>query len=283
MTHYEDYEYSPEDVEFSEILEDLLLMQSRMRTGNDTESTSIPYEHYRTVHRLNELCRGRQITANSGQLLTPIKDDRGNVVAMSPCYGSATGVFEGIAVNMDENGKPVIGLQILLETTGTDSPVHRSNTSTYAFAPLDSSNFILDIDIADILPEKDDPIAEDIDTYLLDETIDLQSLTTLFQDVIYPMGELQRDMYMRYLNKIATFDRITAITSIGLSMEDDGASIYQGLDGSYCADGVFDGFTLVNCENGEGDYSPKLIALFIDEDGDEMGVFVDDIQAIQLR
>lgn len=252
-----------------------------------TAVNTVLIEYQDTLSRIYRHCEGNYITATGDQMCFPvINEETGELQGMTIGVGGFKGRFCSVDIHNIQD-QLMIGISLVYLPPQTQTtPVSKTGTTYVVFAPFVHSTYhVHEEDFLTPLPEEDDEVAMDIDEALLSKSIDFPKLIALFQDPSKEWSDLQEDVYLRYLNKIATFRHITALAPYGLKIESDSGhmGMYESEEGLFLLDGEFDGFQLAVLQGEDGILHSKLLVAAVDPKGNRMSVIAEDITDIQLK
>lgn len=250
-----------------------------------TDLSDIMNRYQPCVKTIAEYCNTREITATGSNLIIPEFDDDGRFQGLIKTQGSVTGSLRGISLNKIgelEDQRYIIGMVLKVGGVHSESPVHEQVIIYKAFVPFESSEILVDPIEEILLPEADDTTAAAIDEALLNEQVDFPALIELFQANSWT--DMEQDMYLHYLNKIASFQTVTAFASYGWILPADGTmKCYEEPGGGYMLEGTFYEFMIAMITDTEYESSRKLMLTAIDARDNTIGVFLESITDIQLR
>lgn len=285
--------FDPTDERIGELFDILLIAQNHLEAYGDSDLTLKTY--YEEIEELYKLLNEKTVAATGDYILSPAVDEDGNVSGALMGSGTALGLFDSIAVGTipDALGgvKPTLGVRLFTGSNHGTSIIANKHIDYFLFAPIVGSTFNVEHYEEPELPlDPSDEVCWLIDEAMLGEKINLPNLVTIFEEVIEPAVDedgdkavgLQHEQYIKYLNKLASFQQVTAIADYGVQITEDGAIIYQGDDQTYTLHGQFEKFDLF-CAQFDDTTTIKLMLKAIDEDGDSVGVIVDTIAAIELK
>lgn len=163
------------------------------------------------VEELGELLANKDLCV-SGLMIAPKTDEFGHVIGsvqiddtLQSCRLVGLVVLkEGLS---EEFSKGTIVLQFAIGGCEFNTLTESSSINYRATLPASmcTINIIDEMDelLSDMLPDDDDEIAAEINLALLDGTIDLHRLAICILNEFPSLTEMQREMYLNYIHKIA--------------------------------------------------------------------------------
>ncbi len=290
--------------DYSDVSERLSLALEQMKYVQETlykipKNAPIPGVLYKRLTDATEelvaVTAYRDLTV-SGTMLIPTTDEYGHVISQAQAEGviHSCQLEEVIVCQSDvsyEVPHNTIGLYVVTGGTGFKTLVENSSIGYRAFLPVGLCTVRLTDDLEDIvdamMPEPDDPIAEEIDLALMDDQVNLGQLDTVVREHFREISEMEREMYYRYIERAGYLgggDVIIEACSFDFIDINTGESDGMNFDVEQVLTGTFQGYVVTEVEDDNGDAQHLLcVQIYSEELEGIITIHVRDIQSFKIR
>ncbi|MCB9822425.1 hypothetical protein H6801_03620 [Candidatus Nomurabacteria bacterium] len=279
---------------FNELIDAMIIAQTHLVTYRDPESTILIYKN--EIGELYNLLDDKILTITSDNIILPVIEESGDISGSQMSAGAVTGSFNSVCAGFVglselEEPEPLLGIKLYMGESESNSVVGSKQYQYFAFIPFAGASIHIDEDVlSEFQPEIDDEICHKIDDALLNETISFPKLLEIFEYLIDPeidddgdaIVSLRHEVYLRYLNNLASFNHVTALAGFGISKTNGGVQLHKTNETEFMLEGAFSGFELYSI-NIDEEYRIKLAVTAINEYGEKVAVLVSGISEIELH
>lgn len=283
---------SYEDITISDTWETLCGYQRLIDEGTDPEVLAELIGD--AADKLSEVLGDKVLNLDGTLLIPSVEMTAIRLDVISKVSGNVRGIVNSISVIElpDESTGPdprnIIGIKLNTGKIKVASMLIEGSLNQLVFCPINETTIALIEDGEQpLVPDLDDSIAQDIDSAVLNEKIDFSQLVEIFQSADEVTGRylssIELQMYLTHLNSVGSFGHITALAPEGLLINDETIESHNPPSDGYLLSGKFAGFMAIDVEDELKNTQTKLVVCALDDAGNKVGIFVDEIVDIQLK